>query len=119
VEKIPSTSETIISFYDEFEKWKGIEKTPKNLFKNSNWINRFFIAICEDYKEIKVVKNEANEIIKEITRKAIEPWETEYYEDKNYPWNYKLGDCLLRKRVCWFYKENTYHEYTSCRSEGY
>jgi hypothetical protein len=38
-------------------------------------------TFCDDIKEAKEVKEEANEIIKEIGRKAESPWETEYFED--------------------------------------
>jgi hypothetical protein len=63
-------------------------------------MERVMETICEDVKEAKEIKKEANEIIKEIARKAESPWETEYYEDKNDPWDYKIGYCRMENRVC-------------------
>jgi hypothetical protein len=61
-------------------------------------IDRFIKSICVDMKEVKVVNDEAAEIIKEIEGKATNPWEKKtYQEDKNDPWYYKYGICTLRE----------------------
>jgi hypothetical protein len=63
-------------------------------------MERIMEAVCDDVKEAREVKKEANEIIKEIARKAEAPWETEYFEDKNDPWEYKIGYCSMENGVC-------------------
>jgi hypothetical protein len=57
------------------------DKRQKFFYKS----NKIMETICDDVKEAKEVKKEANEIIKEIARKAESPWETEYFEDKKDP----------------------------------
>jgi hypothetical protein len=63
-------------------------------------MERIMSAISWDVKDAKEVKEEANEIIKEIARKAEAPWETEYSEDKNDRWDYKIGYCSMINGVC-------------------
>jgi hypothetical protein len=77
---------------------KGMEKLPedadkrqKNFYKDNKIMERIMEAVCDDVKETKEVKKEANGIIKEIARKAESPWKTEYFEDKNDPWEYKIS----------------------------
>jgi hypothetical protein len=63
-------------------------------------MERIMDTICDDGKEAKKVKKEANETNEEIARKVESPWETEYFEDKNDPWEYKIGYCTLENGVC-------------------
>jgi hypothetical protein len=84
-------------------------KKQKNYYKENKIMESVMGAICDDVKEAREVKKEANEIIKEIARKAESPWETEYFEDKNDPWEYKIGYCTMENGVCvecrcWPYK---------------
>jgi hypothetical protein len=65
------------------------DKRQKNFYKDSRIMERIMETICDVGKEAKEVKKEAIEIIKEIARKA------EYFEDKNDPWEYKIGYCSL------------------------
>jgi dsDNA-specific endonuclease/ATPase MutS2 len=76
------------------------DKRQRNFYKANKIMERTLESICDDIKEAKEVKKEANEIIKEIARKAESPWETEYFEDKNDTWEYKIGYCSLENRVC-------------------
>jgi hypothetical protein len=86
---------------------EGIEKLPndvdrkqKNFYKDNRIMERIMERICDDVKEAKEVKKEADEIIKEVARKAESPWKTEYFEDKNDPYEYKIGYCSLGNGVC-------------------
>jgi hypothetical protein len=62
-------------------------------------MERIMDAICDDVKEVKEVQKEANKIIEEIARKAESPWKTDYFEDKNDSWEYKIGYCMLENGV--------------------
>jgi hypothetical protein len=75
-------------------------KKQRNFSKENRIMERIMDAICDDIKEAKEVKKEINEIIEEIARKEESPWKTEYFEDKNDPWEYKIGYCTLEKGVC-------------------
>jgi hypothetical protein len=88
---------------------ENADKRQKNFIKNSRMTMRIMKGICDDIKEEKEVKKEAEEIIKEIARKAEAPWETEKFEDKNHSWEYKIGYCSLENGVnieqrCWPYR---------------
>jgi hypothetical protein len=74
---------------------------------------RYHEAICFDNKEMKAVKKEANEIIQEIARKAVEPWKTEYFESKSDPWSYKIGDCLMINGICREHRRWPYRGYNN------
>jgi hypothetical protein len=76
------------------------DKRQRLSYKNSRRMERVMEIICDDVKEAKAVREEANEIIKEIARKAESPWEPEYFEDKNDPWDYKIGYSELVDGVC-------------------
>jgi hypothetical protein len=65
-------------------------------------------ALCIDYNEGKAVKKEANSIIKEIARRAEASWETEYFKDKNDPWNYKIDYCALENGIYVDYRNLPY-----------
>jgi hypothetical protein len=85
------------------------DKKQKNYYKDNRIMERIMETICDDIKEAKEVKKEANEIIKEIARRAESPWETEYLEDENDPCEYIIGYCSLENGVCvehrcWSYK---------------
>jgi hypothetical protein len=79
---------------------KGTHKIQRNFYKDNKVMERIMEAICVDVKEAKEVKKEADEIIKEIARKAEAHWETEYFEDNNDPWEYKIGYCSMEIGVC-------------------
>jgi hypothetical protein len=60
-------------------------------------MDRIVKSICSDMKEVKLVKNEAVELIKEIEFRATNPWEKRiYHDDKDDPYDYKYGICTLR-----------------------
>jgi predicted NAD-dependent protein-ADP-ribosyltransferase YbiA (DUF1768 family) len=96
--KVGDFTEWIIEKIEENPE--NADKRQRNVYKNNKIMERTLETICDDIKEAKEVKKEANEIIKEIARKAESPWETEYFEEKNDPWEYKIGYCSLENVVC-------------------
>jgi hypothetical protein len=70
---------------------RDADKRQRNFFKDNRITERLFNIICEEHK----VGKEAKEIIKEIARKAESPWETEYFEDKSEPEDYRIDQEYL------------------------
>jgi hypothetical protein len=102
IKRLGKTAERIIDMTERMPS--NTCKRQKNYYKENKIMERVMETICDDVKEAREAKKEANEIIKEIARKAKAPWETEYFEDKSDPWEYKIGYCSMENGVCVEYR---------------
>jgi hypothetical protein len=73
IRKIGKAAETIMETIEALPR--NAYKRQKNYYKENRIIERIMEKVCDDIKEAREVKKEANEIIKEIARKAEAPWE--------------------------------------------